>query len=139
MSDARRTGGRRRFLKAVPAAVAGSLALPALAQEQARRISKDTLECGEKIFGVDFSDAEEEQALAGVNRNLDAYEQLRTFDVPLDTEPETTSGPWRPWIVGRTEIVMAAGATTSRAICSSALRNISSVGWLPKLMLASTL
>ena len=87
---------RRRFLKAVPAAVAGGLAMPALAQppaqEQARRISKDMLECGEKIFGVDFSDADEEQALAGVNRNLDTFEQLRAIDVPLDTEPAVTFG-----------------------------------------------
>ncbi len=93
---------RRRFLKAVPAAVAGGLALPALAQppaqEQARRISKDVLECGEKIFGVDFSDAEEEQALTGVNRNLDAFEQLREIDVPLDTEPAIT---FRPYLPGR--------------------------------------
>ena len=93
---------RRRFLKAVPAAVAGGLALPALtqppAQEQARRISKDMLDCGEKIFGVDFSDADEEQALAGVNRNLDAYEQLRAIDVPLDTEPAVT---FRPYLPGR--------------------------------------
>ena len=91
---------RRRFLKAVPAAVAGGLAVPALAQppaqEQARRISKDMLECGEKIFGVDFSDAEEEQALAGVNRNLDSYEQLRAIDVPLDTEPAVTFRPYLP-------------------------------------------
>ena len=91
---------RRRFLKAVPAAVAGGLAVPALAQppaqEQARRISKDMLECGEKIFGVDFSDAEEEQALTGVNRNLDTYEQLREIDVPLDTEPAVTFRPYLP-------------------------------------------
>ena len=90
---------RRRFLKAVPAAVAGGLALPALAQqaqEQAQRISKDTLDCGEKIFGVDFSDAEEAQALGGVNRNLDAFEQLRAIDVPLDTEPAVTFRPYLP-------------------------------------------
>ena len=91
---------RRRFLKAVPAAVAGGLAMPALAQppaqEQARRIGKDVLECGEKIFGVDFSDAEEEQALAGVNRNLESFEQLRAIDVPLDTEPAVTFRPYLP-------------------------------------------
>ena len=84
MKQLRKDGARRRrFLKAVPAAVAGGLALPALAQPpaQEQRISKDILECGEKLFGVDFTDAEEEQALAGVNRNLNAYEQLRAIDV----------------------------------------------------------
>jgi Asp-tRNA(Asn)/Glu-tRNA(Gln) amidotransferase A subunit family amidase len=92
---------RRRFLRAVPAAVAGGLAAPALArqaQDQPRRIGKDTLECGEKIFGIDFSDAEEEQALNGVNRNLETYEQLRKIDVPLDTEPAIT---FRPYLPGR--------------------------------------
>jgi Asp-tRNA(Asn)/Glu-tRNA(Gln) amidotransferase A subunit family amidase len=88
---------RRRFLKAVPAAVAGGLAVPVLSQqEQARRITKDTLECGEKIFGVDFNDAEEEQALNGVNRNLDTYETLRQIDVPADTEPAITFRPYLP-------------------------------------------
>jgi Asp-tRNA(Asn)/Glu-tRNA(Gln) amidotransferase A subunit family amidase len=100
MSELRGSGvKRRRFLKAVPAAVAGGLAVPALAQqaaEQPRRIGKDILECGEKIFGVDFTDAEEEQALAGVNRNLDTYEQLRAIDVPLDTEPAVTFRPYLP-------------------------------------------
>ena len=101
MKQLRRDGARRRrFLKAVPAAVAGGLAVPALAQppaqEQTRRISKDMLECGEKIFGVDFTDAEEEQALTGVNRNLDTYEQLRRVDVPLDTEPAVTFRPYLP-------------------------------------------
>jgi Asp-tRNA(Asn)/Glu-tRNA(Gln) amidotransferase A subunit family amidase len=100
MRQLRKSGAqRRRFLKAVPAAVVGGLAVPALAQqppEPPRRISKDTLECGEKIFGVDFSDAEEEQALAGVNRNLDTYEQLRAIEVPLDTEPAFTFRPYLP-------------------------------------------
>jgi Asp-tRNA(Asn)/Glu-tRNA(Gln) amidotransferase A subunit family amidase len=89
--------GRRRFLGVVPAAVAGGLAIPAIAQqEQARRINKETLECGEKIFGVDFTDAEEEQALTGVNRNLDTYDTLRQINVPLDTEPAVTFRPYLP-------------------------------------------
>jgi Asp-tRNA(Asn)/Glu-tRNA(Gln) amidotransferase A subunit family amidase len=99
MKQLRKDGARRRrFLKAVPAAVAGGLTLPALAQPpaQEQRISKDILECGEKLFGVDFTDAEEEQALAGVNRNLNAYEQLRAIDVPLDTEPAITFRPYLP-------------------------------------------
>jgi Asp-tRNA(Asn)/Glu-tRNA(Gln) amidotransferase A subunit family amidase len=100
---------RRRFLRAVPAAVAGSLAAPALArQNQERRIGKATLECGEQIFGVDFTDAEEEQALGGVNRNLDAFEQLRKIEVPLDTEPAVT---FRPYLPGR----KPAGAATPHA------------------------
>ncbi len=49
------------------------------------------------------------------------------------------SGLRRPKIVGRTVMVIAAGATTSRAICSSAFSNIAAVGSLAKVTLASTL
>lgn len=98
-SDRKSGVARRRFLKAIPAAVAGGLAMPGLAQQvQEQRISKEILDCGEKIFGVDFTDAEEEQALGGVNRNLDSFEQLRALDIPPDTEPAIT---FRPYLPGR--------------------------------------
>jgi Asp-tRNA(Asn)/Glu-tRNA(Gln) amidotransferase A subunit family amidase len=92
--------GRRRFLKAVPAAVAGALAAPALAQQEseAQRISKATLDCGEKIFGIDFTEAEEEAALNGVNSNLEAFERLRQIEIPPGTEPAVT---FRPYLPGR--------------------------------------
>jgi Asp-tRNA(Asn)/Glu-tRNA(Gln) amidotransferase A subunit family amidase len=87
---------RRRFLRVVPAAVAGGLAAAPLAQEQERRIPKATLDCGEKIFGVDFTDAEEEQALNNVNTNLENFERIRQIEVPLDTEPAVTFRPYLP-------------------------------------------
>jgi Asp-tRNA(Asn)/Glu-tRNA(Gln) amidotransferase A subunit family amidase len=92
--------GRRRFLKAVPAAVAGALAAPALAQQeqQAQRISKETLDCSEKIFGIDFTEAEEEASLNGVNSNLEAFERLRELEIPPGTEPAVT---FRPYLPGR--------------------------------------
>lgn len=90
--------GRRRFLKTIPAAVAGGIAAPVLAgqEQEAPRITKETLDCAERIFGVDFADAEEEQAVGGVNRNLAAYEHLRKTDIPLDTEPAITFRPYLP-------------------------------------------
>jgi Asp-tRNAAsn/Glu-tRNAGln amidotransferase A subunit and related amidases len=45
------------------------------------------LHVAEKLMGIEFTDAQEAMALAGVNRNLDAYETVRKIDVPLDTEP----------------------------------------------------
>ena len=89
---------RRQFLKAVPAVVAGGLAAPALgrqAQEE-QRISKETLDCAERVLGIDFADAEQEQALRGVNRNLESFETLRKIDIPLDTEPAVTFRPYLP-------------------------------------------
>src|SRR5688572_24733236 len=91
---------RRRFLKAVPAAVAGSLAMPGFAQQaqeqQNQRISKEVLDAAEKVLGVDFSDAEQEQALRGVNRNLETFETLRKIDIPADVEPAVTFRPYLP-------------------------------------------
>lgn len=90
---------RRRFLKTIPAAVAAGMAAPALAQQQAEqppRISTETLDCAEKIFGVDFTPEEEQAALNGVNRNLSTYEQLRELDIPADTEPAVTFRPYLP-------------------------------------------
>ncbi len=90
---------RRRFLAAIPAAVAGSFAVPVLARQQAQppsRIDKPTLDCAEKIFGVDFTEAEEGAAAGGVSRNLDSFEQLRELNIPLDTEPAITFRPYLP-------------------------------------------
>jgi len=89
---------RRRFLKAVPAVVAGGFAAPALARQaqEDQRVSKETLDCAERVLGVDFADAEQEQALRGVNRNLESFEALRKIDIPLDTEPAVTFRPYLP-------------------------------------------
>jgi len=101
--------GRRRFLKAVPATVAAGVALPAIAPSTVSaqrggatparpepvegRVSTDALKGAEQIAGLRFTDAEEEAALNGVSRNLDAYETLRKLDIPLDTEPAITFRP----------------------------------------------
>ena len=90
---------RRRFLKTIPAALAAGLAAPVLAkqgQPAAPRIGVETLDCAEKIFGVDFTPEHEEAAVAGVNRNLATYEQLRELEIPLDTEPAVTFRPYLP-------------------------------------------
>ena len=90
---------RRHFLKALPAAVAAGMAAPVIAQQaqqQPQRISLETLDCAEKVFGIDFGKAEDEAALRGVNTNLGTYEQLRALDIPLDTEPAITFRPYLP-------------------------------------------
>jgi hypothetical protein len=88
---------RRKFLRVVPAAVAGAIATPVLAkQESAPAIAGETLDCAEKIVGVDFTPEQEEQALRSVNRNLDAFERLRKIDVPLDLDPALEFVPYLP-------------------------------------------
>ncbi|HJZ77793.1 MAG TPA: amidase [Vicinamibacterales bacterium] len=91
--------GRRRFLKAVPAAVAASVTIPAAAQRGGGappKFGNDVLKCAEQIDGLHFSDAEEDMALGGVSRNLDSYEEIRKLDIPLDTEPAIAFRPYLP-------------------------------------------
>jgi len=105
---------RRTFVKALPAlgiagVAASRFSLDVLAQTPtptpmptpspsptpAPRITKETMHQAEKIFGLEFNDAQEAMALSGVNRNLDAYEAIRKVDVPLDTEPAIAFHPAR--------------------------------------------
>jgi Asp-tRNA(Asn)/Glu-tRNA(Gln) amidotransferase A subunit family amidase len=111
-SEAPSRAARRRFLKSVPAAVAASIAGSALARQaqEAQRIDKPTLECAERIMGIDFSDAEQQAALSGVNTNLANFERLRTFQIPPETEPPLT---FRPYLPGKKP---RAGATPNARI-----------------------
>jgi Asp-tRNA(Asn)/Glu-tRNA(Gln) amidotransferase A subunit family amidase len=89
---------RRKFLKAVPAAVAGAVATRAWAQGQAPAgpISATTVDCAETIAGLEFH-ATEEAAIAGsLNQNLATYQQLREVPIPLDTPPALTFHPYLP-------------------------------------------
>jgi Asp-tRNA(Asn)/Glu-tRNA(Gln) amidotransferase A subunit family amidase len=101
MPKSRDSIGRRRFIKAVPAAVAATVTLPKLVEGQRGggappRFGKDALKCAEQLDGVAFTDAEDEMAAASVSRNLDSYEELRKLTVPLDTEPAITFRPYLP-------------------------------------------
>ena len=87
---------RRRFFSTLLAAGA---ATPVLAQQNSPtqpRIDRLRLDAAESIFGVDFTEAEEDMALGSVNRNLQSYEQLRKLNIPLDTEPAITFRPYMP-------------------------------------------
>ena len=89
---------RRRFFSTLTSAFAAGAAAPALAQQPATapKIDRLRLDAAESIFGVDFTEAEEQMALNTVNRNLDSFEQLRKLNIPLDTEPAVTFRPYLP-------------------------------------------
>jgi Asp-tRNA(Asn)/Glu-tRNA(Gln) amidotransferase A subunit family amidase len=104
---------RRRFLKTIPAAVAGAATLPKAGFAQGRgnaapKFGADVLKCSEQAAGLHFAEAEEEAALNGASRNLDSYEELRKLDIPLNTEPAVT---FRPYLPGR----QPAGRSTRNA------------------------
>src|SRR3982750_870520 len=103
---------RRSFVKLLPALGVAGLAASNLPQASlaqtptptpspspsptpAPRITKEMLHTAEKLFGLEFTDAQEAMAFAGVNRNLDAYETVRKIDIPLDPEPAFAFHPAR--------------------------------------------
>src|SRR5882724_11017456 len=108
----KRSIDRRSFVKLLPAAGAAGLTvtglpLNALAQTATPtptprpsptplRITKEMMHNAEKVIGIEFTDKQEEQAVRGVNGNLDSFEVLRKLDVPLDTEPAVVFHPALP-------------------------------------------
>lgn len=95
---------RRSFVKLLPAAGAAGLTMTAAetvpaqnaGQQTAQRITRENMQAAEKLIGIELTEAQENMALPGVNRNLANYEALRKIDVPLDTEPATAFHPALP-------------------------------------------
>lgn len=102
---------RRSFVKLLPAAgmaatsieiAAGTDASAAsiVAEQQSapstQRVTREMLRAAEQMFGLEFTEAQEQMALPGVNRNLGSYEGLRQIDVPLDTDPAIWFHPGLP-------------------------------------------
>jgi Asp-tRNA(Asn)/Glu-tRNA(Gln) amidotransferase A subunit family amidase len=90
------TGGhidRRQFMAYFAALSPG---LWALAQEEEPRITKDMLAQAEAVAGLQFTDAERELMLDGLNRNLEAYEQLREVHIPNSVYPALLFDPVLP-------------------------------------------
>lgn len=84
----------RRTLLSIAPTVATLIASEAGLEAQGRgqqnvpqRVSKDQLKAALEILGLEFTEAQRDQMLQGVNRALGSYEALRKIDVPLDTEP----------------------------------------------------
>lgn len=92
--------GRRRFLQAVPGALAAGVAAPALGQQgpaaEPPRFTRETLRCAEQIVGLEFHENEEDMMLRSVSRNLESYETLRKIDLPQATEPAFVFHPYLP-------------------------------------------
>ena len=110
-SEADQKLNRRSFVKLLPAAGAAGLTIAnpdsAAAQvarsevgsrqpQTAQRVTREMMQAAEKMIGLEFTEAHENMALPGVNRNLTNYENLRKIDVPLDTEPATAFHPALP-------------------------------------------
>jgi Asp-tRNA(Asn)/Glu-tRNA(Gln) amidotransferase A subunit family amidase len=89
---------RRKFLKAVPVAVAGVVAAKAAAQgaQNAGPITADSIKAAEVLDGVQFSSEEDAAAARAANGNLNNYNRMRQITVPQDTEPAYVFKPSLP-------------------------------------------
>ena len=128
---------RRRFFSTLTSAFAAGAAAPALAQQPATppKIDRLRLDAAESIFGVDFTEAEEQMALGTVNRNLDSFEQLRALNIPLDTEPAVT---FRPYLPGKKPIGKATPGAKVRFTRTTAAAGLTpdQIAFLPLTALA---
>ena len=94
--------GRRRFIQAVPAAVAATVVLPARPAAQGRGNADAAEVRNRRAQGsgagrrTPFHRCRGRRGVGGVSRNLDSFEALRKLDIPLDTEPAMTFRPYLP-------------------------------------------
>lgn len=90
---------RRRFLAFFSAVGLGGTALPAalwaLVQESGK-ITKDMVADAEAVAGLQFTDEERELMLDGLNRNLEAYENLHSVTIPNGVHPALLFDPLLP-------------------------------------------
>jgi len=89
MSQHTNRESRRKFLRAVPAAVAGAVAAKAYAQQGGQAVGPvkpATIEAAEAIAGLDFHPEDETAIANGLNNRLRTFQQLRQRHVPFDTE-----------------------------------------------------
>ena len=89
---------RRKFLKAVPAAVAGAVAAKTYAQGPPTTgpVKPETIEAAEAIMGVDFHREDETAIANGVNTRLRNLQQLRQSEIPVATDPAIMFNPSLP-------------------------------------------
>ncbi len=91
---------RRKFLKTVPAVVAGAMVGKAYAQGQgpqnAGPVKPETVEAAEAITGVDFHREDETAIANGLNTRLRTFQQLRQSEIPVDTDPAIMFKPSLP-------------------------------------------
>ncbi len=88
---------RRKFLKAVPAAVASAVAADAWAQRGPQGpVTAEAVKAVGTLDGVTFSSEEEAAAAAGANTNLTSFNRLRQTTIPQGTEPAYMFKPALP-------------------------------------------
>lgn len=78
------------------AGAAGVTAAAAAARQDARPITADTIQSAESLFRVDYTDAEREQMLDGIQGWVGRAEALRAMEKPNELAPALTFDPRLP-------------------------------------------
>lgn len=91
---------RRTLMRLMPVLAAAMEARveaqPPQPPRQPQVVTKEMLHNALELIGIELTDAQEQMALAGVNRNYYSYAGLRAIDIPLDTEPAFRFYPTPP-------------------------------------------
>ena len=103
-----RTFDRRAFVNYFTGIGLGTTLLPGalwaqLQQQQEDRITKEMIKDAEALAGLEFSDAEREAMVRGVNANARNYAQLRAVDIPNSVPPAVQFDPVLPGVKLPTE------------------------------------
>jgi len=93
---------RRTFMTAFAGIGLGATALPSivwgrLQEEQEATLTATMINDAARVAGVEFTDAELELMVEDVNRTLEAYEQLRSVEIPNSVAPAVRFDPVLPW------------------------------------------
>jgi Asp-tRNA(Asn)/Glu-tRNA(Gln) amidotransferase A subunit family amidase len=99
-----------------------------------QKITKDGLKQMLDALGLDFTEAERDMMLSGVNRTLSEYDRLRKIDVPLDTEPAFRFIPALP---GKEPKQRKPVFQPSKAKAGAAPKNIEDLAFAPVTQLAA--
>ena len=114
----------------------GATALPTYLWAQAQQegtITADLLDDAEAVMGLEFTDDERELMLQGLNRNLSAYEALRSVTIPNSVPPAVMFDPVLP---GRTFPTESTTFRYTRPVSVSRPASIESLAFAPVTELA---
>jgi len=92
---------RRRFIEYFALSGLSSTLLPGvlwgkLQEQSAQKITLEMLRDAEEIAGLDFTDAQREMMLKGVNQNRDIYKELRQVHLDVSVPPAFRFSPILP-------------------------------------------
>jgi len=127
---------RRSFMACLTGLGFGATALPTYLWAQAQQegtITADLLDDAEAVMGLEFTDDERELMLQGLNRNLSAYETLRSVTIPNSVPPAIMFDPVLP---GRTFPTESTTFRYSRPVSVSRPANVESLAFAPVTELA---